>query len=174
MTMNMRGHVDMRRYSPSRDIAYSYRTALGAAFEGLEEDKADPFTARFLRDHGVTEDQIGDAAVALARYYNIAAGDPELRNPFDALKKCGFLDLPSAVQLAVMARVGQVMTGMAFMGVREVQYDNEPGPADDDTLLRQASAFRRRLSDWYGWRRVTRRWRNFTGAVGRVFFRPKD
>lgn len=172
--MNVRGHMDTRRYNPARDIAYAYPNMVRAAFAGLEADKADFWMARYLKDHGVGEEGVAEAAVCLAKYFNIAMNDPAVTNPKEALEKAGFLALHSAAQHAVMIRIGQVATGMFFPAVREVYYEGEQPPVNDRELLAQATAFRKAVTDWYGWRRVVQRWRNAVASLARVVrFRKK-
>lgn len=172
--MNVRGHMDTRRYNPARDIAYAYPNMVKAAFAGLEEDKADFWMARYLKSVGVGEEGIANAAVCLARFFNIAMNDPAVKTPSDALRLSGFLDLHSAAQHAVMVRIGQVATGMFFLGIREVYYEGEAPPVNDKELLDQATAFRKAVTDWYGWRRTVQGWRNFLASLGRVLrFRKK-
>lgn len=172
--MNVRGHMDMRRYNPARDIAYAYANMVRAAFAGLEEDKADYWMSRYLKSQGVGEEGIANAAVCLAKYFNIAMNDPGVKTPYEALRASGFLDLHSVAQHAVMVRIGQVATGMFFTGVREVYYEGEAPPVDDAALLAQATAFRKSVTDWYGWRRTVQGWRNFLASLRRVVrFRKK-
>lgn len=172
--MNVRGHMDTRRYNPARDIAYAYANMVRAAFDGLEEDRVDYWMARYLKSVNVGEEGIAAAAVCLAKYFNIAMNDQTVKTPSDALRLSGFLDLHSMAQHAVMVRIGQVATGMFFSGIREVYMEGDAPPVNDAELLAQATAFRKSVTDWYGWRRVVQRWRNTLASLGRVLrFRKK-
>lgn len=151
--MNIRGHVDLRRYNPSRDIAYVWQNLCQVAFDGLAEDQWDPIFSDYLRHCGVTEAQIGEACAAYAKFFNICR-DPECKFPVDALKQSGFLDLHPAAQAALMIQLGRVLTGAFFVAIRDVTIEGDADPLNDKEIREAAENARRKLNASLAWRRT--------------------
>lgn len=153
MGANILGHMDVRRYNPSRDIAYVWQNICQVAFDGLAEDQWDSTFSGYLRHCGVTEAEIGEACAAYAKFFNICR-DPECKYPVDALKQAGFLDLHPAAQAALMIQLGRVLTGAFFVAIRDVTIEGEADPLNDRAIREAAENARRKLSASLAWRRT--------------------
>ena len=91
-----------------------------------------------MQEHNVTNKQLCDCAVAVAQYMNAGVFEPLYKQPFDALKRAGFFALPEPVQIAFLAKLGQVLLSAFFVSAREVT-GNPGDPPVDKVVLQQAA-----------------------------------
>lgn len=169
MGMNLRGHMDLRRYNPARDLAYNFQKIAQIAMDGLAEDQWHPLFAAYLRQNGVTEEHVGLAAQALARYMALCVSRKDLANPRDLLQEAGFFDLPEPAQAAVMIQIGRVVTGMFMSCIRDVDVGAEEPPLQDKELAARATRARELLAARAAWWRFYRRVRDFVRGLRRAF-----
>jgi hypothetical protein len=160
MVMNIKGHVDRRRYNPSRDLAYAWPNLSQVMLDGLRDGRREPITESLVRAHGLTEGELGEAAYCYSKFFEYCQkpaeptdNSPPVRRVEDALRLSGFFDLPLAAQAVVLVRLGQVATGAFFHAIRDVTVDGEDNPLNDRDVVsagRQAlEAFLARGRRWY-------------------------
>jgi hypothetical protein len=171
MGMNLRGHMDLRRYNPSRDLAYSFQKIAQIAMDGLAEDQWHPLFAAYLRQNGVTEEHLGLVAQSLAKYMALCVQRKDLTNPRDLLQEAGFFDLPEPAQAAVMIQIGRVVTGMFMSCIRDVDVgsEEEEPPLHDKELAARATRARELIAARARWYAVYRRVRDFVRGLRRAF-----
>ncbi len=117
-------------YSPHRDVAYIYRSIIGHAFTGLEQANWEEWYGSYLKHHKTTEADLGEGAKCLADAINYFTGEEKALNTVEALTKAGFYKLPYPVQITIFARLGMVLTGTMFSGIRDVTQMGEEPPAE--------------------------------------------
>jgi len=106
-------------YSPNRDVAHCTPFYLLRAIWGMEEAHREPWFENYLIYSGITDEEVGQAAVAAARYVEIVTECPEVANSYEALKMAGFFALPSACQVILMAKLGQLFFTGYFLAKRQ-------------------------------------------------------
>lgn len=114
-------------FSPLRDIAYFHHQLVDAVFQGLEKSKWEPWIKDYLDAKGVGEDDVLRAAAAYARFCVLAL-DPDIKTPAQALEEAGFFSCPTAAQLVICAKIGQVSTGAWWQGIKEATYQGQVIP----------------------------------------------
>lgn len=142
---------DNRLYSVNRDIAHNFDFVVQEVARCVEEGRWPALTA-LAAAHKVADETLGKCCQALCRFVGVQADNPK-ESMAACLARCGFLDLPEAARVVVMAYLGTVTLGIHHRGVREATL-NGAGPADTYKRLR-----------WHGRRMVllmrmsrTRRW----------------
>jgi hypothetical protein len=117
-------------YAPHRDVAYLFPHLCAAAMRGLDAGNWEPWYKDWLDHHGLTEDDLGDGAAKLARFTNCAAAFAEHQMAPQVLEYVGYFDLPKPVQFVIYAKLGQMLMGAYFRGIREVTHEGEAPPLD--------------------------------------------
>lgn len=107
-------------YAPHRDVAYIYRSICAHAFKGLEEANWEDWYGDYLRNAKITEEELGEGCRLLAEAHNHFTGDASIETANQALERVGFYDLPYPVIITIFARLGMVLVGTFFMGLRDV------------------------------------------------------
>lgn len=115
-------------YHPDRDYAYITPTLMRMAIARLE-NLSDEAHAYFT-EHGITDEELGRAAEALARAQRdfVNAADP-VRSFEQALARRDFMDIRYPVRQLLFATIGEVFCAAWFEAVREVTKVNEDSPA---------------------------------------------
>jgi hypothetical protein len=112
-------------YNPNRDVAHNFNFVARTVAASLE-DGTWPELAELLKSHNITMEQLGEACAAYCRYLSMAVTEP-LLPVHRALEHSGFLACPPMAQVALMATIGQVFTGIQHVGVREATISGD-GP----------------------------------------------
>lgn len=141
---------DPRLYSANRDVAHNFKAVVEKMAERLEAGQWEALT-RYLADHGVTSDQVGDGMVAFITFVASATQDPK-ESMAQALERCGWFALPAPVRVSLMATLGTVMTGVYYHGAKEATLGGE-GPCADVQALVETGARCSRLMTWPRWMR---------------------
>ena len=128
---------DRRWHSPDRDIAYCWPSLVRAVFDGFAITRWQDWFRDYFKAEGVTEEQLGQAAVAYGKYFKYVT-NPEVKTPHEALEMAGFFDLPKPVQVAVCMKLGQVMTCAFFSAIRDVTIEGEEPQLDAQALYEAA------------------------------------
>lgn len=156
VAMNIKGHIDTRRYNPSRDIAYAWPNLMQAALVAFEKEKSEPITAFLIQDFKVSDRDLGELIQRYANYFKecLSQGDKNYKTPEDALAACGFFDLPVSHQAVILTRLGQIATGAFFYAVRDVYVDSDDPPYNDAKIveigrLAKEAFIRRSKMRWY-------------------------
>jgi hypothetical protein len=137
MGINIKGHIDVRRYNPSRDIAYAWPNLMQAALTAYDKETNEPITARLIEEFGVSDQDIGELVARYANYFKecLAQGDKNFKTPEDALVASGFLDLPVTHQAVILVRMGQIITGAFFYAIKDVHVDADEPPFNDAKIV---------------------------------------
>ena len=159
--LRARGSTDPM-YAPARDVAYLF-TGVIKTVNMLLEDKEDPVLTPLLKAHGITLDDLGEAAGAYCRFMNSAHQDPDATVEV-ALEKAGWFQVKPLARLAYMYYVGTCMTATFFRGVREVCDADQAKPMNNiaqNLWTVKRVAIYARMTPWqrfvYRWFRPYRR-----------------
>lgn len=148
---------DPRFFSPDRDLAYCTPHLIHRALKGLDPNNQEHWIASYLKEKGLTNDDLVSGAFVIAKYMNNTLLDPTYNTPFAALVAAGFFDLPQAVQTILLAKIGQVFMSAFFTSIRDVTRNpNEPN-ADIKAIAEQAEQLNKditrykNMSVWMRW-----------------------
>ncbi len=136
MPIQMRPQGGGLPYAPYRDIVNCMPSLARRAAYCLADEYREPWFDEYLKATGTNDEQLGEAAVALAQFINLCR-QPELDAPDKVLAKSKFADLPPAAQLAILAKVGQVTLAMFYGSSRDALRVDEK-PLALDALLETA------------------------------------
>ena len=151
MSLQMRlSQSDARLYSANRDVAHCFAPVVKEVAARLEDNRW-PAVGQYLTDLGVSDAALGEACVAFVYFVRSAVDYPK-ESMADALARCGWYKLPEAAQVAYMAYLGTVVSGIFFHGVREVTINGE-GPCSTMGDLVAAGERAHRLLTIPRWRR---------------------
>lgn len=116
--MQMRASADDERfYDPNRDLAHCYDQVLMEVAKRLEAGTWSPLS-EYLEQHGIDQDQLGEACRAYCDF--IVHTTDDQRETLEAvLKRVGWFEIPEPAQVAYVAYIGLVITGMFFKGRRD-------------------------------------------------------
>lgn len=162
-TMQARLKQNTAAYNINRDLAHNW-TKIANFIAVRLEDGLWPELADLLKREGVTMDDLGEGCKVYCTFIGTAADDPK-EDVRDALDRCGWFKLSPVVQIALMATLGTIVTGMQFNGVREATLGGE-GPAQ---TLPEVMNYGKRVSDFLAqprWKRTLVLWR---ARLGRAF-----
>jgi hypothetical protein len=117
-------------YHPARDYAYVTPTLMAAAIASMESKNTSEEVQAWKLETGITDDEIGLAAEALARAQRdfVNASDP-VTSFEQALNRRDFTDIRYPVRQFLFAAIGQAFCAAWFTAVREVSRVNEESPA---------------------------------------------
>jgi hypothetical protein len=168
MTLQARmSEGDQRLYNPNRDVAHNFSTVVGEVADRLEEERWPAITA-YLKDQDVTEEQLGAACKAFIEYVAGACDSPDEKMT-EVLTRVGWYKVPEPAQVAYMAYLGTVMSGVYFVGAREATLGGE-GPCDNLEDLRKAGRECHKAMTVPKWRRpVYRLFRRLGKAWNALF-----
>jgi hypothetical protein len=149
-----------RRSSPARDVAYFWPQLVKLTVIGLEPGKIEPWLQDYLDFHEIGGEELCSALAAYLKFCELALS-PELGSPKVALEKSGFLACHPAAQTAVCAKLGQIVTGAFWAGIRSSTPDGKVPPTVSalaehaETAVRELSKPKRRgwlslLPPWWG------------------------
>lgn len=150
MTLNARmSQQDPRLYSPNRDVAHNFGEIIMEVAKRCEEGNWDTLR-EYAKEKGLTDEDLGKVCQAVCQF---VAKDPEKGESMAVgLSKSGFLDLPPAGRVVVMAYLGVVTLGVHWAGVREATI-NGVGPAQGYKQLRWHGMRCAKLMTLPRWRR---------------------
>jgi hypothetical protein len=137
-------------YNPSRDVAHNFIPVVQEVSRRLQY-KLWPELAEMLAEKDISDEELGDAACAFCTYMCSAKTEPE-QELAAAIEKSGFTKCRPEAQIAVMAMIGMVYTGIQHVGIREATI-NGVGPVMnlDDVLeagREVLTYFQRRQRKW--------------------------
>lgn len=155
MPINVKGHPDVRRYNPSRDIAYAWPNLMQAALAAFDKDVDEPVTGTLIKQFNISNEALGELTWRYSQFFEacLKQGDKGFKTTEDALASVGFFELPPSHQAVILARLGQVMTGAFFYAIRDTFVDADEPPFDDHKIiqagLKGKEAFTNRKRKWY-------------------------
>ena len=161
---------DPRFYSPTRDVAHNFQYVVREAAARLEDGRWRQLH-ELLGGSGLTEEQL---AVALDRFCVFVDRSVQDKRMTDSLLISGFADVPDAAQIALMATIGAIMSGIYWSGVHEATIGGQ-GPAQTYGDLREVGRRCYLLVTMPRWRRrwlmLTTRVREFLNALRHIWGR---
>lgn len=166
MALNMRtSEADSRLYNPARDVAHNFQDVVQSMAERLEDGVWSELDS-LLKKEGISLDELGEACGRYAEYVAMAANkDTATKSVEEALEHSGFLNTDPVAQIAVMAMLGQIYTGIQHVGIREVTLGGDGPAADTKDLLKAADRIRQYMSKPRWLRNLRRRWRRFIAVL---------
>jgi hypothetical protein len=147
---------DGRWYSPNRDLANNWKFLAGAALDQLSIANWKPWFKEYFEHAKVTEEDIGAAALAYARFFQHTC-DPAVATAREAMEKAGWFDLKPGAQVAMFMKMGQVTTMAMFTAIRDTHPDAQGPLADTKTLYDSALRAHFELTQSRTWVRWVRR-----------------
>lgn len=122
MTNQLRpqGDPSAPMYAPSRDIAHLMIPMMHEVFLGLSRENWTPEYEEWFAREGITEEDIGKGAAAFAAASRTFIRDDRTVSVTESLERGGVMALPPAVRYAIFARIGHVVYGGWFYGIRDV------------------------------------------------------
>ena len=153
---------DPRLYNVNRDLAHNFEFIVKLVAGRLEDDLW-PELAELLKDRGVSQSELGEACVAYCRFIATEVKDPK-EGVQEAMERSGWFQVRPEAQIAFMALLGTVVSGIQFHGVREATLGGE-GPAQTLPELLEVGKETSLLLSQPRWKRKIRRyWRRLTSA----------
>lgn len=127
MSLNARmTATDPRLYNVNRDVAHNFDFVIQEVAK-CAEDRRWPALTKIAQAAGVSDTDVGAVCQAVIKFMGVQADNPK-ESMGACLARCGFLDLPEAARVVVMAYLGNVTLGIHFAGVREATLNGQ-GPA---------------------------------------------
>lgn len=119
MTLQMKppGAPDALPYAPARDIVYMIPRIVENVADSLEDERF-PALHKFLKQSGVTPNDLGDACTAFIKFMQTAHENPSGR-VYLALENSGWFDVKDEARIAYTFYVGSMMTGVMWSGIRD-------------------------------------------------------
>ena len=152
MTMQARSSEwDMRLYNVNRDVAHNFSFVVDEVAKRLENDDLWPELRAILKAQGVTQQHLGKACEGFMLFVASAVDNPK-ETMGACLRRSGYLDAPEAAQIAYMAMLGSVMSGLYWVGCREATVGGV-GPCSTNQELREAGRQAARLMTMPRWKR---------------------
>lgn len=124
MPLQMRPREGGISYAPYRDLSHNYPGIVKLALRMLAETEWTVLIGDYLRANNVKEEDFVPVAEAVADYV-LNCLKKDVKSPYEALEQAGFLKLPVAVQLAFMAKLGELFTSFFYSCTREAHALNE-------------------------------------------------
>lgn len=134
--------TDPRLYNPGRDVAHCFKAVVLEVANRLENARWAP-VREYLADRAVSDEALGAACEAFTLFVATSVADKD-ETMEECLRRVGWFAVPEAAQVAYMAYLGTVMSGLFYSGVREATLGGE-GPVSDSRALAAAGAESHRL-----------------------------
>lgn len=151
--------------SPDRDIAHNFRFVIEEANRRLGDDRWGDL-AEIIKHYDVSRDDLAKACEAMVVFV-VGAAEPGL-TMHELLTQAGFFTIKPAAQIAYMATVGQIVTGVYWQGARLASITGK-GPCrglEDYLAAGRETARLLRLPKWLRpWNRFWTKLRKATNAL---------
>ncbi len=155
---------DTPLYNSKRDVAWNFRFVVEEVARRLEDGRWTELNNAVIFPNAVSSDELGQAAESFITFVAGATADPK-ESMKDVLDRSGFTDLCPGAQVAYMATLGVVMSGIYFRGAREVTLGGE-GPCSNTADLLAAGREAHRLIAAPRWKRP---WLRLKNKIGKAF-----
>jgi hypothetical protein len=107
-------------YSPQRDLAYIYAPAMKEALLALDQTNWGPEIRQLCQQLELSEDDIGQAAAALAQAQRYFVNHDDCPDAHAALTQAGWYDCKPGARYLVTGRLGEVIIGGFCLALRDV------------------------------------------------------
>ena len=141
---------DQRLYNPGRDVAHCFVKVVTEVARRLEDGCWPPLDA-YLKDAGMGDEEVGLACQKFVEF--VITSQDSRETMFEALTRVGWFDVPERAQVAYMAYLGQVLTGIFFLGVHEANFQGFQSPLVDADMLAAAGHQVSKLLQLPKWKR---------------------
>jgi hypothetical protein len=139
MATNILGHVDKRRYNPSRDIAYCWPWIMRAAMDRIASGTGEAWALSFIDKNKISDEELLKTAKALATFMAMCNKPEECpNNPKEAAQASGLFDCSPDARTLAYAAMGETMLAAFYLGIRDVLVEDEPSPLNDKRFEEQA------------------------------------
>jgi hypothetical protein len=157
---NIVGHVDRRRYNPSRDIAYCWPNIMQSTMDRISGDTGLKSFLDHIAKYDIKEEELVEAAKAVATYMAACnKPDESPSNVRDAMEQSGLFRCSDSAKFAIYAALGETMMAAFYLAIRDVLVEDEPSPLNDKMLsvklnesigqvLNRRRSIPRRIWDW--------------------------
>jgi len=123
MGIQFREPGDVLFYSPDRDVAHIWTAVVKVAMRGLDQVAWPGWLVPFLRANSISESDLTEAASAFVKGVNRCTS-AELGSFVEAFSGTGWYELRPELRVVIMARIGEVLTGVYWNGVRQLDIDD--------------------------------------------------
>ena len=141
---------DERFYDVNRDFAHCFDQVAMEVAGRLEDERWEPLV-KYLKEQGITQDELGQACQAFCEFVGTATED-RTESMADVLKRVGWFNVPEPAQVAFLAYTGQVLLGMFFKGRRDATLLDDSGMSSIQGL-RTYGRYASKLISMPRWRR---------------------
>lgn len=136
MVTNIVGHVDKRRYNPSRDIAYCWPNLMQSTMDRISKGPGLQSFLDFIENNGITEEKLAEAAKAIALYMAACnKPDESPANVKDTMEQSGLFRCDDMAKFTIYAALGETMMAAFYLAIRDVLVEDEPSPLNDKMLV---------------------------------------
>ncbi len=132
-------------YAPHRDLVNCFPAIARQAAYCLDAEYREPWLQSVFDHFGVTERELAEAVRATAGYIN-QCRVPEMATIDETVKASGLLELNPIAQLAMLAKIGQVVMATYYGTSRDALRVDEK-PLHLDALLETASEICSKLQE---------------------------
>lgn len=115
-------------YAPQRDLANIYLPLFRETVTGMDEQFWDDHWRYEFEQAGITENDLGETVRLFSESLAQFIRNPEVDSPHKAFELTGFLDTPRQAREFLFSRLGAVVTGGFFVGIRDVTLGGVPSP----------------------------------------------
>jgi hypothetical protein len=137
---NIVGHVDRRRYNPSRDIAYCWPNIMQSTMDRISSGTGLPPFLDFISKHNISEEKLIEAAKAVATYMaSCNKPDESPANVKDTMEESGLFRCDDDARFVIYAALGETMMAAFYLAIRDVLIEDEPSPLNDKMLAAKIS-----------------------------------
>lgn len=107
-------------YSPQRDLAHIGPHLFASACSVLFDPKVvTREQTEYMQQHGITQDELVKGVQMIQEYFK-QAQDPAVKTIESAMINANMNSIRSPVRLLIYSRVGQVVTGLLFPFIRQM------------------------------------------------------
>ena len=136
LATNILGHVDRRRYNPSRDIAYCWPQIMQSAMDRVSKGTGLPWFMELVKRHQVTDEALSKSAKAMANYMAMCGRPDECPdNVKDTMEKSGLFECDDSSKMLIYAALGETMMAAFYSSIRDVLVEDEPSPLNDKRFV---------------------------------------
>ena len=127
-------------YSPQRDLANIYLPLYREVITGMDEKFWDDHWRYEFEQAGVTEGDLGKTVMLFSESLARFIRDPSIDSPHTAFTVTGFMDTPRVAREFLFSRLGSVVTGGFFVGIRDVTLGGVTSPVQGQMVEAVAEA----------------------------------
>lgn len=144
-----------RLYSVNRDVAHNFGFIAEKVAERLEDGQW-TFLTEFCKQYEISQDDLGEACRTFCLFL-ASATEHRGEKMVECMRRVGYYDVKEPAQVAYMATLGAVLTGVFWVGVHEAT-SGGVGPCMRMQDLVEFGALSAKRMQLPRWKRVLHRW----------------